>query len=207
MHRVARRVHPDGKEDAALLGFVIVAEYAVALFDEAIYVLRDVVPGFLLAGGEETAVLFGLAAPAHASASVEHADAAARDHDVELALLYVVTDVRRHDDKLLALDGVGVEVALCAVSVFDILALAGKGELVALAAGAAVRCRDSREGERDIVTSVNGERNLACAGHHRAAVADASGTPVGAFGLALVCALSGMVGGIRAVGLAAVPVA
>ena len=89
------------------------------------------------------------------------------------------------------------------------MAFAGKRELVALAAGTAVTCRHSGESEAHVGAAVNGERNLACAGHHVTACADALCTPVLAFGLTLVCALPGVVRGVRlnrTVGLAAVPV-
>ena len=59
---------------------------------------------FLFAVGEETTILFTLRAPAHLRTAVEHADATTRNHDIELALLNVTTDVCCHDDELLALD-------------------------------------------------------------------------------------------------------
>ena len=191
------------EEHATLLGFAVVREYAVALFSKAACVLACIIVICLFAVAEEAAVLFALSAPAHAGASVEYADAATRNHDVELALSHVTADVRCHDDELLALDCLGVGVSGVVV------AFAGKRELVALAAGTAVTCRYSGECEAHVGTAVNGERNLACAGHHRTACANTSCTPVLAFGLALVCALPGVVRGVclnRAVGLAAVPV-
>jgi len=203
VHRVARRVHPFGKEHAALLGFGVIAEHAVALVLEAGLRCSCLVVGFLFAVAKESAVLFALATPAHAGASVEHADAATRDHDVELPLLHVATDVGNHDDDFFALDGADVDVVA-------VLALAGEGELVALAAGAAVGRGHCREGEAHFVTAVDGERDLAGAGHLRSAAADTAVAPVAVLALALVGALPGVVAarvfGPGAVGLAAIPV-
>ena len=126
--RVARGMHVVDKEHAALLGFAVVAEHAVALVLEAFLVLACVVVVFFFAVRKEAAVLFTLAAPAHAGTTVEDADATARDHNVELAIFHVGTHVRDHDDELLALDGLRIRVRRAVV------ALAREGQLEALAA-------------------------------------------------------------------------
>ena len=69
--RVARGMHVVDKEHAALLGFAVVAEHAVALVLEAFLVLACVVVVFFFAVRKEAAVLFTLAAPAHAGTTVE----------------------------------------------------------------------------------------------------------------------------------------
>ena len=162
-----------------------------------------IVVAFLFAVGEEAAVLLTLCSPAHGRAAVEHADATARDHDVELSLLNVTTDVCRHNDELLALEFFGVGVRRVVVT------FAGKCELEALATGSTVRSRNSRKSEAHVGTTVNGKRNLACTCHHATTAADTLSVPVSTFGLSLVGALLGMVGGIvlsGAMGLAAIPV-
>ena len=183
--RVARSVHVVDQEHAALLGFAVVAEHAIALVLETFLILACVVVVFFFAVREEAAVLFALAAPAHAGTTVEDTYATARDHDVELALFHVGTDVRDHDDELLALDGLRVRVRRAVV------ALAGEGQLEALAASSAVAGGHCREGESHIGTSVNRERNLARASHGRTlAVANALvAAVVGVLSLALVGAL------------------
>ena len=191
------------EEHAALLGLAVVAERLVALFGKAAGIGACIVVTFGFTVGEEATVLLALCAPAHAGTAVEHANATARDHDIELALRHVATDIRCHDDELFALDGFGV--CICRV----VVPFAREGQLVALAAGAAVTCRHCGEGEAHVGATVNGERNLACAGHHRAAGADAPCAPVGAFGGTLVGALLGVVRGVvlhGTMGLAAVPV-
>ena len=195
-------MHEFGEEHAALLGGRVVAEHAVALVLEAGEGLGRVVVAFLFAVAEEASVLFALVAPAHLAAAIEGTHAAARDHDVELTLFHVVADVCGHDDELLALDCAQVVVAC-------VLALAGKGQLVALAAGTAVSTRDCREGEAHIGTAVDGERNLAQAGRLVAARTDASAAADNVLALG-VAGLAGVAAGIfrpGAVGCTAVPVA
>ena len=197
-------MHPFGEEQAALLGFAVVAEYAVALVLQAGHDLAREVLALAFAVSEKTAVLGALVSPAHAGATIEDTHAAARNHDVELSLRHVGTDVCRHDDKLLAVESLGVGVGF-------VLALAIKGELVALSAGTAVRCRHGCKGEGHIATTVNRKRNLANASHCRTAtIANAAVAPVGIVGSTLVRALSGVVSASvlvpGAVRLTAVPI-
>ena len=203
---VAGRFQEVREEEASLFRLAVTGEHAVALAGKAAFHLTRGVVVFLFTDAEKTAVLFALVSPAHAGATVELADAATRNHDVELALLNVATDVCRHDDELLALllECLGVCVGGAVV------AFTREGELVAVTALATVTCGNCREGEPEFVAAVNGERDLASAGHEAAAAADTSATPVGAFGFALVGALPcGISAGVflpGTAGLAAVPV-
>ena len=138
---VACCVHPSGKEEAALLGFFVVCKGLVALFGQATCHFICGVVVFLFAVGEEAAILFALRAPAHAGATVELAYTAARDHDVELALVHVAADVGDHDNKFLVLVLEFPGVAICGA----IVAFASEGQLEALAALATVRGRHCSE--------------------------------------------------------------
>ena len=167
---VACGFHPRGQEEAAFLGFGVVGEDAVALLGEAFLAFGEqvaVVADFAFAVGKESTVLFALVAPAHILAAVERSEAAARDHDVELAVVHVATDVGCHHDEGLAGERLVVGLGL-------VLALAGEGEGEALAALASVSSRDSREGVGDLVA--RDDRNLACAGGTLAAAADTAAT-------------------------------
>ena len=171
MFRVARRFHPIDKEQASLLGFFVVAERLVALVGEAACILISLVVFLCFAVGEETAVLLTLVTPAHLAASVEHADAATRNQDVELSLLDIATDVCSHDDELLAfaLESLGVGVRR------TVMAFAGKGELEALAALAAVGGWYSGECKSVFFAAIDRERNLAGAGGATTTGAHAAG--------------------------------
>ncbi len=189
-----------------MFGLAVVAEYAVAFVRKAAFVFCRVVVVFFFAVAEEAAVLATLISPTHLAATVlEYAEATARDHDVELALFHVATDVRDHNDELLALDCLGV----CVRGV--VVAFTGERQLEALAALAAVACGHCREGESHVVTAAYREGNLADAGHLRASAADAPVVPVRVLAAALVGALLGVLAaGILVpgtAGLAAVPVA
>ena len=178
-------MHPGCKEQAALLGFFVVCKGFVALFGKATCVFAGIVVVFCFAVREEAAVLSALVTPTHTGTTVEHADAATRNHDVELTLCHIAADIGCHDDQLLALYGSGIVVCRIVVS------FTGKGELEALAARPAVCCRNCRECECHVATAINRERNLACASHRRtAAIANAAVVPVGAGGFTLVGALS-----------------
>jgi len=169
---VAGCVHPSGKEETSLLGFFVIAEGLVALFSQAACHFICGVVVFLFAIGEETAVLFTLRTPAHAGAAVELAYTAARDHDVELALVHVAADVCHHDDELLVLvlefSGIAVRGA--------IVAFTSEGQLEALAALAAVRGGHSSECKAVFFATIHRKRNLACASGAATARADATAT-------------------------------
>jgi len=200
VRRVASCLHPCRKEHATFFCLCVVGERLFAFFCKAGFAcIQSSTIAFAL--GEQTAVLFTLATPAHAGATVEQTDTAARNQHVELALLNVATDVRCHDDENLAFE-------FRVVHFTFVLALAVKLEGIALAARTAVCCWYCSESVGEAI--VHDFRNLACAGHEATAAADASATPVGAFFSAFVGALLGVIAvgvfGPRAVGLAAVPV-
>ena len=108
----------------------------------------------------------------HAGATVELAYTAARDHDVELALVHVAADVGDHDNKFLVLVLEFPGVAICGA----IVAFASEGQLEALAALATVRGRHCSECKAVFIAAVHRERNLACASGACAAGADAAAT-------------------------------
>ena len=157
--RVACGFHPCGEEHAAFLGLFVVLEDFVALPGEAFLALVQevaVVADFVFTIGEKSAVLVTLISPTHLAATVlEHAEATARDHDVELVTFDVTTDIRCHHDEGLAGECLVVSLAF-------VFAATGKGEgeaLAALTAGVRVR---GRKGVGDLVA--RDDRNLARAG-------------------------------------------
>ena len=94
MVRVAGRFHEVREEEAAFLSLSVAAEAGVALFHQTSLTIGEVidtigVSHFFFAFAKETAVLGALATPAVAGGSVEDTDAAAWDHDVELALVHI----------------------------------------------------------------------------------------------------------------------
>ena len=168
-----------------MLGFFVVCKGFVALFGKATCVFAGIVVVFCFAVREEAAVLSALVTPTHTGTTIEHADTTTGDHDVELSLLYIATDVGCHDDEFFAFHFSGVVV--CRI----VVPFTGEGELEALAARPAVCCRNCRECECHFVATVNRERNLACASHGgTAAIANAAVVPVSVVGFTLVGALS-----------------
>ena len=201
--RVACRFHPSREEEAAFLGFGVVAESVVAFSGQAflafgIYVA--IIAGFVFAVGEEAAICRCILRnfPAHPGASVKGAKATTRNHHVELTACHVVADVRGHHDEGLAFEFFVVRFGF-------VLASAGKGEGEAFAAGVVVTggCRKS---VGELVAYDDG--NLACAGGALSAfLTDVFVAVVVYAGLSAIGAASAgraSVGGLRAVGHAAV---